>query len=174
MNNVGGGVRGADVFPGNRDALPTPEKLESELPQTEVVTERAMSERGDGYGVEQMTGAGVERELVSSEMGQVDPRIANAVGIVTVGATGVMPEREVREQTVALPTDNRTMEEVAIGAPEVARDGDRMEKEWMDRAREVVRETKNDPNGRLLKVARLREDYMRKRFNRILGERNDA
>ena len=164
---MGGGAVGADIFSGNRDALSTPERPAPEFSQVGMDTESAV-ERGRERGAEQIG------NLAETE--PTDPRLTNAIGIVTVGATGVTPEREAQmvQQIVTSPTDNRIAEEVAIGAPEVARDGDRMEKEWMDRAREVVKETKNDPNGRLLKVARLREDYMRKRFNRILGERNDA
>lgn len=150
MDNSGGGIKEVNLFDGNREFLPVSDELTPEF------------------------GRGKEEYSDNPEM--MDPRLSNAIGIATVGATGMTPEREVRteEQILTLPTDNRTAEEIAIDAPEVARDGDRMEKEWMDRAREVVKETKNDPNGRLQKTARLREDYMRKRFNRILGERNDV
>ena len=83
-------------------------------------------------------------------------------------------EPTVAQMSGVTPYDNRTAEEIAIDAPEVAKDGDKMEKDWMDRARRAIHETKNDPNKRLLDVALLREEYMRKRFNRILGERNEA
>lgn len=148
MDKSGGGIKEVELFDENREFLPTSEELTPEFRR------------------------GQEVENLETR----DPRLSNAIGIATVGATGVMPEvgTQATEQVGVLPTDNRTAEEIAINAPEVARDGDRMEKEWMDRAREVVKETKNDPNGRLQRTARLREDYMRKRFNRILGERNDV
>lgn len=164
MDNVGGGNREPRLWAGNREGLAvptgaTPEAAPNVAPNLE-----------QGPSLE----AGPLVNPIGEQMS--DPRLANAIGIATVGATGVTPEREAQlvEQITTLPGDNRTAEEIAIDAPEVARDGDQMEKEWMDRARAVVKETKDDPNGRLLKVARLREDYMRKRFNRILGERNDA
>lgn len=58
----------------------------------------------------------------------------------------------------------------ALGAVAVEAAGDKV---WLDRAKEVIRETKNDPNKRLTEVALLREEYMRKRYNRILGEGNE-
>lgn len=172
---MGGGTTEAGIFSGNRGDLSTSKKSMSEQIDAGRGSLEGMIERnGAEQAPEMMAEQGEMQQMVEVE--PTDPRLSNAIGIVTVGATGVTPEREaqMREQIATLPTDNRTAEEVAIGAPEVARDGDRMEKEWMDRAREVVKETKNDPNGRLLRVARLREDYMRKRFNRILGERNDV
>ena len=103
-----------------------------------------------------------------------NPGVENALGIATVGVAGMTGEPTVAQMSGVTPHDNRTVEEIAIDAPEVAKDGDKMEVEWMERARKAISDTKNDPNKRLLDVALLREEYMRKRFNRILGERNAA
>lgn len=98
--------------------------------------------------------------------------LENALGIVSVGAAGVdggaIDEIEVK----ATLMDNRTSEEVAMEMPEVAKDGDKMEEAWILRAKQVVEETKTNPSERLKRAARLREEYLLKRFNRILGERN--
>lgn len=146
MNNVGGGREEVNLFEENRgDFMPKPESLTPEMPRT--VTEGEMQD--------------FER----------DPRVENAMGIVSVGAAEMDENRP--EMAGIAPRDNRTIEEMKIGAPEVARDGDKMERDWMERAREVIKETKNDPNERLTKVALLREEYMRKRFNRVLGARNE-
>lgn len=102
-----------------------------------------------------------------------DPRLENALGIVSVGATGVDERRAIDEIEVkATLADNRTSEEVAMEVPEVAKDGDRMEEAWISRAKQVVEETRKNPSERLKKTARLREEYLLKRFNRIIGERN--
>ena len=82
-------------------------------------------------------------------------------------------ERAVDEIEVkATLADNRTSEEVAMEVPEVAKDGDKMEEAWILRAKQVVEETRTNPSERLKKTARLREEYLLRRFNRILGERN--
>lgn len=102
-----------------------------------------------------------------------NPGVENAIGIATVGVAQMAGEPTIAQMSGVTPHDNRTAEEIAIDAPEVAKDGDKMEKDWMDRARRAISETKNDPHKRLLDASLLREEYMRKRFNRILGERND-
>ena len=89
-----------------------------------------------------------------------------------MGAAGLTESIRGEDELRREIKDNRTAEEIRIDAPEVARDGDKMEDEWMERARNVISETKGHPNERLTKAALLREEYMRKRFNRILGERN--
>lgn len=105
---------------------------------------------------------------------QRDTGLENAVGIVTVGASGVMPEEpNVAGMTaVNLPNTVEIPADQLERVPEEAKDGEKMEKAWMKRAQEVVAETRKDPSKRLVQVALLREEYMRKRFNRILGEHN--
>lgn len=155
MDNFGGGsqnefLRGEALEPDF--SMQQEQRREQELNVTEMAREG-----------EQVVSAEQERNF----------GLENAMGIVTVGATEMVGEPTVAQMSGVLPHDNRTTEEIAIDAPEVARDGDKMEKDWMERARRAVHETKGDPNKRLLDVALLREEYMRKRFNRILGDRND-
>ena len=105
--------------------------------------------------------------------GQRDTGLENAMGIVTVGASGVMPEEPKVAGLVSGTLPDPVTEEVKLErVPEEAKDGEKMEKTWMKRAQEVVAETRKDPSKRLVQVALLREEYMRKRFNRILGEHN--
>ena len=111
---------------------------------------------------------------MSGDVKQRDTGLENAVGIVTVGASGVMPEEpNVAGMTaVNLPNTVEIPADQLERVPEEAKDGEKMEKAWMKRAQEVVAETRKDPSKRLVQVALLREEYMRKRFNRILGEHN--
>jgi hypothetical protein len=48
--------------------------------------------------------------------------------------------------------------------PVVARDGDKIEPEWMARVQEVMKETKSDPRKREMEILALRKDYQKKRF----------
>lgn len=114
-----------------------------------------------------------EGEILQGREQARDSRFQNAIGIATVGIADMAGEPTIAQMSGVTPHDNRTAEEIAIDAPEVAKDGDKMEKDWMDRARRAISETKNDPHKRLIDASLLREEYMRKRFNRILGERND-
>lgn len=53
--------------------------------------------------------------------------------------------------------------------PLVANDDDLIEKEWVDKAKKIIVETKDDPYRREQEVGRLQADYLRKRYGRELG-----
>jgi hypothetical protein len=54
--------------------------------------------------------------------------------------------------------------------PLVASDDDLIEKEWVDRAKKIVADTKEDPYKREAAVNNLQKDYQKKRYGRELGE----
>jgi hypothetical protein len=54
--------------------------------------------------------------------------------------------------------------------PLVAGDDDLIEKEWVDRAKKIVSDTKEDPYKREAAVSKLQKDYQKKRYGRELGE----
>ena len=53
-------------------------------------------------------------------------------------------------------------------APQVAQDGDLMEKEWLDKLKKMVKET-HDPYLKQKYFRDIQMDYMKKRYGRILG-----
>jgi hypothetical protein len=53
--------------------------------------------------------------------------------------------------------------------PVVAADDDVIEKEWVDKAKKIIFETKDDPFGRSTRVNELQRDYLKKRYNKNLG-----
>jgi hypothetical protein len=53
--------------------------------------------------------------------------------------------------------------------PLVAADDDLIEKEWVDKAKAVIAETKDDPYRREEEVSKLQVDYLRKRYGKELG-----
>jgi len=56
-----------------------------------------------------------------------------------------------------------------IAGPLVAEDTDLIEKEWVDRAKKIILETKDDPFTRTNRVNELQKDYLQKRYNKNLG-----
>jgi len=50
--------------------------------------------------------------------------------------------------------------------PTIANDDELIEKEWVDRAKKVIAETKDDPYRREQEVGRLQADYLAKRYGR--------
>lgn len=57
----------------------------------------------------------------------------------------------------------------ASSLPSNANDDDLIEKEWVDKAKKVIAETKDDPYRREQEVGRLQADYLAKRYGRELG-----
>lgn len=56
--------------------------------------------------------------------------------------------------------------------PLLAADEDLIEKEWVDKAKKIILETKDDPYAREAAVTRLQADYLRKRYGKELGSAN--
>jgi len=97
-----------------------------------------------------------------------------------------IPERgqEVQQQTapadpgpVQLPTpvvqqvqsDSPTVAPSDSTSPSVAADDDLIEKEWVDKAKKIIQDTKNDPHAREQQVGKLQSDYLKKRYGKELG-----
>lgn len=53
--------------------------------------------------------------------------------------------------------------------PAVAADEDVIEKEWVDKAKQIVTETQGDPHTRANRVNSLQKDYLQKRYGKVLG-----
>ncbi|RYX79559.1 hypothetical protein EON76_02495 [bacterium] len=53
--------------------------------------------------------------------------------------------------------------------PVLAGDDDLIEKEWVDKAKKIIAETKDDPYAREREVNRLQADYLQKRYGKELG-----
>jgi hypothetical protein len=58
---------------------------------------------------------------------------------------------------------------IADDAPIAANDDDLIEKEWVDKAKKIIMQTKDDPYRREQEVNKLQADYLRKRYGRELG-----
>ena len=99
-------------------------------------------------------------------------------------------ERPVQIETESLPpviptvpsiipqiTDDVAQQAVVDDAsanPASAADEDLIEKEWVDKAKKIIEETKEDPYKRELEIGKLQRDYIRKRYGREIGEPGGA
>lgn len=54
----------------------------------------------------------------------------------------------------------------ALGTPIAAADDDLIEKEWVDKAKKIVQETRSDPYAQEREVSRLQADYIKKRYGK--------
>lgn len=57
--------------------------------------------------------------------------------------------------------------------PIAANDDDSIEKEWVDRAKQVILQTKDNPYAREKAIGELQRDYLMKRYGRQVGTNND-
>ncbi len=53
--------------------------------------------------------------------------------------------------------------------PAVAADEDLIEKEWVDKAKQIISDTRDDPAARERQVGKLQSDYLKKRYGKELG-----
>ena len=59
--------------------------------------------------------------------------------------------------------------QVTDDSPVVAGDEDVIEKEWVDQAKKIILETKDDPFARTNRVNELQRNYLKKRYSKDLG-----
>ncbi len=84
---------------------------------------------------------------------------AAASDVAATGAPVVVPVTPVPATSDVTSTAN----------PVVAADQDVIEKEWVDKAKKIITETKDDPHARTAKVNDLQKDYLQKRYGKVLG-----
>ncbi len=75
-------------------------------------------------------------------------------------AAPVLPAKPGDDAVAAITDDDGTL---------VAKDDDLIEKEWVDKAKKIIAETKDDPHRREREVGILQADYLRKRYGKELG-----
>jgi hypothetical protein len=68
----------------------------------------------------------------------------------------------------AKPSDSKTLSIAAN--PLYAKDGDAIEKEWIDRAKQIIVETVDDPYLREQRIGDLQRDYIKKRYDREINK----
>ncbi len=76
-------------------------------------------------------------------------------------ATGVQPIAEIGKVS---PAQSISMPQVAV--PEEAADSDLIEKEWVNKAKQIVEHTKDDPYEQQRAMGKFKADYMKKRYNK--------
>lgn len=54
--------------------------------------------------------------------------------------------------------------------PDEAAESDLIEKEWVDKAKQIVEHTVDDPFTQQEELSKMKADYLKKRYNKDLGE----
>ncbi len=98
---------------------------------------------------EQQTAAPVEQLTQSAQL---------AVPAMPAPPIAAIPQAPT---TTTVPTDDN---------PAIAADDDLIEKEWVDKVKKIIVLTKGSPYEQAKAIAALQADYLKKRYNRTLGE----
>lgn len=92
-----------------------------------------------------------------------DRRAENASVNDTATAVSILPMPAPAVQVVA------DLTAPVFDSPLLANDDDLIEKEWVDKAKKILADTKEDPFLREKEVSKLQVDYIKKRYGRELG-----
>lgn len=102
--------------------------------------------------------AGIERE--AEQLGQRSETIAKTAPPYILPAPVVLSQSSHGSDDDAIATDD---------TPLVANDDDLIEREWVDKAKKIILQTKDDPYRREQEVGKLQADYLLKRYGKELG-----
>lgn len=66
----------------------------------------------------------------------------------------------------AQPQQQAVTDDFMGDTPQIADDVDLIEKEWVNKTKDIVQKTKDDPYNQNRQIVKLRADYMKKRYNK--------
>ena len=104
---------------------------------------------------------GLERaEIPIEQLGEMAPATGHIAPVLPMPIT--LP-------SLPTPVTDDASSQPNGGVPLVASDEDLIEKEWVDKAKKIITETKDDPHRREQEVGKLQIDYLKKRYGKDLG-----
>jgi Txe/YoeB family toxin of Txe-Axe toxin-antitoxin module len=111
-------------------------------------------------------------EQTPAQQFEIGPQTPERHGEIAGGvvSTTTLPAPVVAPLPTPVVDDESQATTLAISdTPTVASDEDLIEKEWVDKAKKILAQTKDDPYRREQEVSKLQADYLRKRYGRELG-----
>jgi hypothetical protein len=112
-----------------------------------------------------MTNPNISETILAIEKERSETAVSEpgAVKSDTSGLSGIFPTTVVTDDS---STDDNTS---PVLVPMIASDDDLIEKEWVDRAKKIVSENRDDPYKQEEAVSELQKDYKKKRYGRETG-----
>ena len=138
----------------------TSRKLDEALPSVQGVREQAAN---DSSAKEHVLNNSLERGESHYER---ESAPAQSIPSLSQPPTTLPPLPQVSPQ---LNDDTLSYGAATDDMPIVANDDDLIEKEWVDRAKKIIQDTKDDPRRREDEISRLQADYIKKRYGREIG-----
>lgn len=127
-----------------------------------------------GFGGEKLVftpeNQSIERPPVDGGAERIEQK---SEGNVTASTTPISLPQVAADNTTSVTSQPADTKTVLSGTnPTAAKDGDTIEKEWVDKAKQIIDNTKEDPYSREEQVKDLKADYLQKRYGRKLGDNN--
>lgn len=91
-----------------------------------------------------------------------DPGVAQQQLVIPTALPVVTVSQPVQDDTQTVASDDDT--------PLTAADEDLIEKEWVEKLKKIITLTRDDPYERSRVIAQLQADYLKKRYNKVLGQ----
>ncbi len=104
------------------------------------------------------------------ETNQPRPEQPSQVEQLTQAAQS-LPQVAIPAPSVPVPV--QVNDSVTSDAPLVAADDDLIEREWVDKVKKIIALTRGNPYEQAKAIAALQADYLKKRYNRSLGESSE-
>lgn len=139
--------------------------MEPKLPAPNLSPERTPvgnSRNVESFPLPPSPETGFEKaEKPMEQQGEATPAAAYAQPVLPTPVIASPPvPTPVQPQQAAMTSTN----------PSVANDDDLIEKEWVDKAKQIIGQTRDDPHRREREVNALQKDYLRKRYGKELGD----
>lgn len=134
--------------------------MEPKLPAPQFTPEFSPTQQPEQVGAAPGIEQGIERGERPVEQQAAAP--ATVVAPPPILPTPIVATPSSGDSSVASDT-------LQLLNPSVANDDDLIEKEWVDRAKNIIDETRDDPYRREQEIAKLQSDYLRKRYGKELG-----
>lgn len=116
---------------------------------------------------------GPERSTEQSQDGRREAREVLREGPGGDPGTSVPPLPPVLDTSLVVqPAADDSQSSSASGMPTQAADVDLIEKEWVDRAKLIVSQTRDDPHEQESEVGKLQAEYLKQRYGRDINTVN--
>ena len=98
---------------------------------------------------------------------------ADSAGIAQLYADPVGQQPILQQPVAPPPYQVQQPSQATLIAPMIAADEDLIEKEWVDKAKEIIKSTADDPHARTAQVSELQRSYLEKRYGKKIGVEED-
>jgi hypothetical protein len=101
---------------------------------------------------------------------QLEKKVENASMVAEIDTSSMLPIPVITSTNQSNNTNDAVSAIPVVVNPVAAGDEDLIEKEWVDRAKKIVSENKDDPHKMDDEVNKLQADYIKKRYGREIGK----